>query len=397
VEAVLALEDGRVFRGRSFGATGERTGEVVFNTSMVGYQEVLTDPSYRGQIVVMTCPEIGNYGVNEEDVESVRPQVEGFVVRELSETHSNWRARKDLHQYLKETRIVGISEIDTRAVTRHIRSDGAMKGCLSTLPMADEALVAKARKAPGLSEVDLVSMVTVPAVQRWAGGGASSQAWKANRSRLEGNGHPIPDRSPHVVAYDFGMKRNILHCMTEMGCHVTVVPASTTAEDALALHPDGVFLSNGPGDPATATYAVESARKLWGRVPIFGICLGHQILGLAGGGRTFKLKFGHRGSNQPVKDLATGRVEITAQNHGYAVDPDSLPSDVEVTHLNLNDGTVEGFRHRDLPIVSVQYHPESSPGPHDSLHLFARFLQLMATAPAKGAPGAARETEDHRH
>ena len=391
VEAILALEDGQLFRGRSFGASGERLGEVVFNTSMVGYQEVLTDPSYRGQIVVMTYPEIGNYGVNEEDVESPRPQVEGFVVRELSDTPSNWRACKDLHQYLQENEVVGISEVDTRALTRHIRSLGAMRGCLSTIAQDAEQLVGKARQAPTLSEIDLVGLVTVRCIQSSSG---EDRPWVGpcrSADSVAPGGH-----SPHVVAYDFGMKRNILRCLHETGCRVTVVPATTSAADVLALDPQGVFLSNGPGDPASATYAIDAVRGLWGRVPLFGICLGHQILGIGGGGRTFKLKFGHHGSNQPVKDLTTGRVEITAQNHGYAVDPDSLPADVEVTHVNLNDGTVEGFRHRNLPIVSVQYHPESSPGPHDSLYLFVRFLQMISGSPSREAPGAGPQASNNR-
>jgi carbamoyl-phosphate synthase small subunit len=369
LEALLALEDGQVYRGRSFGATGERAGEVVFNTSMVGYQEVLTDPSYRGQIVVMTFPEIGNYGVNEQDIESQGPQVEGFVVREMSENHSNWRASRDLHQYLKENRIPAVSEVDTRAVTRRIRSAGAMRGCVSTGTLEAELLVEKAREAPHLSDLDLVRMVTVPDIKPWE---EMERPW-AGPSRARAAGQ----RPFHVVAYDFGMKRNILRCLSETGCRVTVVPATTPAADTLGLRPDGVFLSNGPGDPATASYAVEAVRGLWGRVPLFGICLGHQILGLAAGARTFKLKFGHRGSNQPVKDLETGRVEITSQNHGYSVDGATLPHHVEVTHLNLNDGTVEGFRHKDHPVYSVQYHPEASPGPHDAEYLFDRFVAAM--------------------
>jgi carbamoyl-phosphate synthase small subunit len=388
VDALLALEDGRVFRGRHFGAVGERLGEVVFNTSMSGYQEVLTDPSYKGQIVVMTYPEIGNYGVNDEDIESARPQVEGFAVRELSEVRSNWRARNDLHAYLKDNGIVGISEVDTRAITRHIRSAGAMKGCLSSVDRDAENLVRKAVASPGLSEIDLVGMVTVPEIRPWQ---RRDRPWA--RPAIS---RPVADPPPHVVAYDFGMKRNILRCLGESGCRVTVVPAGTSAADTLALRPDGVFLSNGPGDPAAATYAVEAVRGLWGKVPIFGICLGHQILGIAAGGKTFKLKFGHRGSNQPVKDLTTGRVEITAQNHGYAVDPDSLPPESEVTHLNLNDGTVEGVRQRDVPVFSVQYHPEASPGPHDSLYLFDRFLRMIAQDACPDGGSAPRDAEGHR-
>ncbi len=369
MEALLALEDGTAFRGRAFGAAGERTGEVVFNTSMVGYQEVLTDPSYKGQIVAMTYPEIGNYGINDEDIESARPQVEGFAIRELSETASNWRSNKTLDLYLKEHRIIGISELDTRALTRHIRSSGAMRGALSTTTLQPDALAAVARAAPQMSDQDLVREVTIPLPEPWSG---TDRPWAGPKSGVAG-----ATQTPHIVAFDFGMKRNILRCLAEAGCRITIVPATLSAQDTLALMPDGVFLSNGPGDPATATYAVESARGLWGRVPIFGICLGHQILGIAAGGRTFKLKFGHHGANQPVLDRATGAVEITSQNHNYAVDPDSLGPGVEVTHINLNDQTVEGFRHRDDPVFSVQFHPESSPGPHDSLHLFDRFLETI--------------------
>ena len=367
MEAVLALEDGRIFRGRSIGATGERTGEVVFNTSMIGYQEVLTDPSYRGQIVAMTYTEIGNYGVNELDIESSHPQVSGFVVRQLSELHSNWRASKDLNQYLRENKIVGIAEIDTRALTRHLRSRGVLRGCLSSVEVPVESLVAKAKASPDLSRIDLVGQVTC----------ARAYAWEDASVRWPG----APERGAaprfHIVAYDYGVKQNILRCLRDTGTRVTVVPAATPAADALALSPDGIFLSNGPGDPASATYAVEDVKGLVGKVPIFGICLGHQILGIALGAKTFKLKFGHRGANQPVKDVRDGRIAITAQNHGYAIDERSLPSTAEVTHVNLNDGTIEGFSHRDEPIFSVQYHPESSPGPHDSLYLFDQFIAMI--------------------
>lgn len=398
MEALLALEDGKVFRGRSIGAAGERTGEVVFNTSMVGYQEVLTDPSYRGQMVTMTYPEIGNYGVNEMDIESTRPQVAGFIVRQLSEMHSNWRASKDLNQYLRENRIVGIAEIDTRSLTRHLRAGGVIRGCLSTEDLSADSLVAKARSSPDLSEIDLVGQVTCREAYAWDdgrpamwSGGLAHVGGERNGARsdeVSPTGRPIAgasvskDRSgePHVVAYDFGAKQNILRCLRDAGCRITVVPASFPAEDALALGPDGIFLSNGPGDPASATYAIEAVRGLVGRAPIFGICLGHQILGLALGAKTFKLKFGHRGANQPVKDTRTGRIAITAQNHGYAVDERSLPGTIDVTHVNLNDGTIEGFSHRDTPIFSVQYHPESSPGPHDSLYLFDHFLSMMAAS-----------------
>jgi carbamoyl-phosphate synthase small subunit len=368
MEAVLALEDGRLFRGRSIGASGERTGEVVFNTAMVGYQEVLTDPSYRGQIVTMTYTEIGNYGVNEADIESSHPQVSGFVVRQLSELHSNWRASKDLNQYLRENKVVGIAEIDTRALTRHLRSRGVLRGCLSTSDLSGDSLVGKAKASPDLSRVDLVGQVTCKSPYAWEDGPRAS--WPASARATSAAKH-------HIVAYDYGAKQNILRCLRDSGTRVTVVPAATPAADALALAPDGVFLSNGPGDPASATYAIDAVKGLVGRVPIFGICLGHQILGIALGAKTFKLKFGHRGANQPVKDTRDGRIAITAQNHGYAIDERSLPSTAEVTHVNLNDGTIEGFSHRDEPIFSVQYHPESSPGPHDSLYLFDQFIAMI--------------------
>ncbi|HEX6849988.1 MAG TPA: glutamine-hydrolyzing carbamoyl-phosphate synthase small subunit [Candidatus Polarisedimenticolaceae bacterium] len=371
MEAILALEDGRVFRGRAFGALGERTGEVVFNTSMTGYQEILSDPSYRGQIVTMTCPEIGNVGTNVLDDESNVPQVEGFVVRELSEQASNWRATQSLHEHLRQQKIPGIAEVDTRAITRHLRTRGAMRGIVSTSERDVDTLVRKARESPRLGEIDLVGLVTCPA----------PYAWSAPRDERWAAPFGMGDTSNRLrcVAYDFGAKRNIFRLLHESGFDVTVVPATTSAADALALAPDAVFLSNGPGDPAAATTAIEAVRGLVGKVPMFGICLGHQIAALAVGATTFKLKFGHRGANHPVKDLRTGKVAVTSQNHGYAVAPETLPKSIEVTHLNLNDGTCEGFLDRDARLLAVQYHPESSPGPHDSLSLFREFRAMAAT------------------
>ena len=369
MEAILALEDGKVFRGKSCGAIGEKTGEVVFNTSMWGYQEILTDPSYKGQILVMTYPEIGNYGINEIDLESPHPKVEGFVIRELSEIHSSWRSGKDLNQYLRENRIVGISEVDTRGITKHIRSRGAMKGVISTIDKDRERLVRKAKTAPSLRDDDLVRKVSCARAYIWNKG--REREWASGINRLF-----LQERF-NVIAYDFGIKMNILRCVHDSGIDVTVVPAWTSAEDIIAMDPDGLLLSNGPGDPEVLDYVVDNIRKMIGKLPIFGICLGHQVLGLAFGGRTFKLKFGHRGGNQPVQNVHTGKVEITAQNHGFAVDIDSLPPTVEITHVNLNDGTLEGMRHKVLPIFSVQYHPESSPGPHDSLYLFEAFSEML--------------------
>jgi carbamoyl-phosphate synthase small subunit len=373
MRALLALEDGTCFEGEAFGAEAERVGEVVFNTSMTGYQEVLTDPSYHGQMVTMTCPHIGNTGINEEDVESNRPQVEGFIVRELSPAVSNWRSRRTLADYLGEHGIPGIGGVDTRALTLRLRTVGVLKGAISTRPGADpEDLVEKARGWEGLEGRDLVRDVSCPESYPWAEGVAPG--W---RFPIEQSASPF-----HVVAYDFGLKRGILRRLADHGCRVTVVPAHTPAAEALALAPDGVFLSNGPGDPAGLPYAAEATRAfLDSGLPLFGICLGHQILGLALGGRTYKLKFGHHGSNHPVRETATGQVQITAQNHNYAVDADTLnPAEVEITHWNLNDRTVEGLHLRRRPVFSVQYHPEASPGPHDADALFDRFVQLMREA-----------------
>lgn len=356
MHALLALEDGKVFEGKSFGAPGEKQGEVVFNTSMAGYQEILTDPSYKGQIVTMTYPLIGNYGVTSEDAESRRPFVEAFAVKEYSKISSNWRAQKSLGDYLNEHDIVGIEGIDTRALTLHIRRAGAMKAVVSTTDLDEKSLVEKARRSPGLVGVDLVKEVT----------GRKPYEWNAK-------GHY------KVVALDCGIKFNILRLLARSDCRVIVVPAHTKSSEILALKPDGLLLSNGPGDPAAVGYVIETTRELLGRVPMFGICLGQQMLGLALGGKTFKLKFGHHGGNHPVKDLATGKVAITVQNHGFCVDLDTLNTkEIEITHINLNDRTLEGIRHKRLPIFSVQFHPEASPGPHDAEYLFRNFTQLMA-------------------
>src|SRR5438067_44660 len=367
MQAKLALEDGTVYTGRAFGAPGEKVGEVVFNTSMTGYQEVLTDPSYKGQIVTMTYPLIGNYGTTAEDQESIAVQVEGFVVRELTRVPSNFRSHRDLDTYLRASDVTGIEGIDTRALVRRLRVRGAMNGVLSTADLDDASLVAKARAFPGMIGRDLVSEV-VP---------DRSFEWKQGFCQLAE--HVLPRHPPEkrVVAIDYGMKWNILRCLTQVGCQVTVVPGTATAEEVLRHDPDGVFLSNGPGDPAAVGYAIEAVRGLIGKKPVFGICLGHQLLGLAFGAKTFKLKFGHRGANQPVLNSRTGQVEITTQNHGFAVDPSTLPPDVEPTHVNLNDRTLEGLRHKELPVFGVQYHPEAAAGPHDSSYLFEEFYRLM--------------------
>jgi carbamoyl-phosphate synthase small subunit len=379
--AKLALEDGTVFTGTSIGADGEVDGEVCFNTSMTGYQEILTDPSYRGQIVTMTYPQIGNYGVNAEDVESGRPQLAGFVVREHSRTQSNFRSEQSLSEYLKQHNIVAIESIDTRSLVRRLRSRGALKGVLSTTDLDDNSLVAKAKRSPGLVGRDLVREVLPDQPFEW-------QQPLSEWTHLDGHSRSTesPQLStlnsqpsqPHVVALDYGMKWNIPRHLVDQGCRVTILPGTATVEEVLAIEPDGVFLSNGPGDPEPLEYAIGTIRGLLGKKPIFGICLGHQLLGLACGAKTFKLKFGHRGANHPVQNLETGAVEITSQNHGFAVAEDSLPSFLQITHRSLNDGTIEGVSHRDVPAYSVQYHPEASAGPHDSHYLFRRFLESMS-------------------
>jgi carbamoyl-phosphate synthase small subunit len=377
VEAILALENGTWFKGLAAGAEGEACGEVVFNTSMTGYQEVLTDPSYSGQIVTMTCPEIGNYGVSAEDVESRTPHVAGFIVREESPIASNWRSEGTLRDYLIANRIVAISDIDTRALTRTLRAGGVMRGVIATGDaVAPEALVERARSLPTMEGSDLVRGVSCELPFDWPR--EDPDEFGIEPARRAGRGQS----RLRIAAYDFGMKWNILRRLSAHGCDVRVYPAATPASELLATRPDGVFLSNGPGDPAPLTYAIENAKTLVASgVPTFGICLGHQILGLAMGGQTFKLKFGHRGANHPVKKLETGKVEITSQNHGFAVDPSSLPEDVAVTHVNLYDGTVEGLRHKTRPVFCVQYHPEASPGPHDADYLFDDFLTLIEEKP----------------
>jgi carbamoyl-phosphate synthase small subunit len=375
VHAILALEDGRCFEGCAFGATGTTTGEICFNTSMTGYQEVITDPSYRGQIVSMTYPQIGNYGVNPEDAESREPHIRGFVIGELCEVPSNWRSTGSLSDYLAEHNILGIEGVDTRALTKHLRSLGAMRACLSTELTADQA-VAAAKASPSMAGMDYVKEVSTATSYKWVD---ESRRWVLPNVSTEhlAEYEELPAVRHRIVAYDFGIKFNILRRLRQAGFEVEVVNSTATAEEVLAKHPDGIFLSNGPGDPAALGYIHEELRKLIGQKPIFGICLGNQLLAHAFGGSTFKLKFGHRGGNQPVKDLRTGKISITSQNHGFAVDPDSLPPEIEITHINLNDGTVEGMRHKELPVFSVQYHPEAAPGPNDASYFFEEFARLI--------------------
>ncbi len=369
MKAVLALADGRIFTGKSFGATGEAHGEVVFNTAMTGYQEVLTDPSYKGQMVTMTYTQVGNTGINPEDIESSQLYLSGFIVKEYQEHYSNWRATMSLDAYLKENGVVGIQSLDTRALTRHLRDRGAQNGIISTVDFDQGSLVRKARSIPSMAGLDLASSVSCDKPYHW-----TEKLWDLET----GYGTALPAELQYkVVAYDFGIKYNILRCLVSAGCDVTVVPATFPAEEALAMNPDGIFLSNGPGDPEPMAEVQENIRKFIGKIPLFGICLGHQLLGLALGGRTLKLKFGNHGSNLPVMDLATRKVEITAQNHGFSVDIVTLGHACELAHENLNDQTVEGMRHKELPIFSVQHHPEASPGPHDSHYLFDRFVQMM--------------------
>ena len=376
--AKLVLEDGSIYTGWNFGAEGEVFGEVVFNTSMTGYQEILTDPSYCGQIVTMTYPLIGNYGVNADDVESSGLALQGFVVRELCRRPSNFRSSQPLGQYLAQAGVIGLEGIDTRALVRRLRTRGAMKGVLSTTDLDNESLISKVRNSPGLVGQDLIQKVLPAEAYEWDEGlSALAKLPEFGKSRQSPTAEGAAPHAPHIVAIDYGMKWNIPRHLQELGCRVSVVPGTISAADVLALEPDGVFLSNGPGDPRPLDYAITTIRDLLGRKPIFGICLGHQLLGLAAGGEIYKLKFGHRGANQPVLNKRTGRVEITTQNHGFALDRESLPKQVEVTHWNLNDQTVEGIRHREHAAFGVQYHPEASAGPHDSHYLFGEFLEML--------------------
>ena len=370
MKALLVLADGKIYKGEHFGSEGEVEAEVVFNTSMSGYQEIITDPSYCGQMVVMTYPLIGNYGVNPEDFESDRPHLSGFIIKELSKVQSNWRSRGSLEEFLKETNVFGIQGIDTRALTRQIRDKGAQQAILSTDTSDPQRLIEKVRKSPGLIGRDLVKEVTCKNAYDW---NESEWTIQSGKTKLK----EVKDRPYNVMVYDFGVKRNILRKLTRAGCKIRVVPANTPADEVLATRPDGIFLSNGPGDPAAVPYAIDNVKTILGKVPVFGICLGHQILSLALKGKTYKLRFGHHGGNQPVLDVKSGKIEITSQNHGFAVEQNSFDSDVDITFLNLNDDTVEGIQHKSWPVFSVQYHPEASPGPHDSEYLFYKFVNLM--------------------